>query len=420
MRQKSSGNALLQSLKSAKGNQRVILLSEPLFGVLYYMYMPLAAVYMAACGLNPLQIGTLATVNLLSQMMASAVSGAFADKWGRRKTLIIFDMIAWCTPLLIWSFWTSYTGFLVAAVLNGWWRPSNIGYSMLLSEDTDPNNLVHYYSLTNIAAMMAGFFAPLSFILVKRFDTVPAVRGIYLTMFCTMAFKAWIIYGFCYDTQVAKEKMAEFKNIPIRRIVFSSGKLLKTMFRSAKIMQAVGIMACYTIMKNITDNFWPLYVTGLVGQSNEQLSLFSTLKTLITLLSTLIFLPKVRIDRFHYPAVTALLIYIMVNITYVLLPVLGLPLIVLGSALEGFSMSILIPLTTSILLTTLPDDNRAQLLSLSYTICLFVSSPMGVFAGKLSSINLSWPLILAAGIAALAVVLAVKLHNNLYPERSYS
>jgi hypothetical protein len=45
---------------------------------------------------------------------------------------------------------------------------------------------------------------------------------------------------------------------------------------------------------------------------------------------------------------------------------------------------------------------------------------MGVFAGKLSSINLSWPLILAAGIAALAVVLAVKLHNNLYPERSYS
>lgn len=76
MRQKSSGNALFQSLKSAKGNQRVILLSDPLFGMPYNMYIPFAAVYMAACGLNPLQIGTMATVNLLSQMVASTVSGA--------------------------------------------------------------------------------------------------------------------------------------------------------------------------------------------------------------------------------------------------------------------------------------------------------------------------------------------------------
>lgn len=418
MRQKSSGNALFQSLKSAKGNQRVILLSEPLFGMPYNMYIPFAAVYMAACGLNPLQIGTMATVNLLSQMVASTVSGAYSDKLGRRKTLILFDIISWCAPMLVWSFWTTYTGFFVAAILNGWWRPSNISYSMLLSEDADPKNLVHYYSLTNIAALLAGFFTPLSFILVKRFGTIPAVRAICLTMCFTIALKAYIIHKYCYDTQEAKDKMAEFKDVPIRHIVFGSLKLFKDMFRTPQIMQAAGIMACYMIIKNITENFWPLYVTGLVGQSNEQLSLFSTLKTLVMLVSTLVILPKVRIDRFHYPAVKAFLIYILVNITYVLLPVLGLPLVIFGSALEGLSLSIIIPLTSSILLTALPESNKAQLLSHSYTLCLLVSSPMGVFAGKLSSINLSFPLILGAVIAAIAIVLSMKLHDNLFPERS--
>lgn len=114
----------------------------------------------------------------------------------------------------------------------------------------------------------------------------------------------------------------------------------------------------------------------------------------------------------------AFLIYILVNITYVLLPVLGLPLVIFGSALEGLSLSIIIPLTSSILLTALPESNKAQLLSHSYTLCLLVSSPMGVFAGKLSSINLSFPLILGAVIAAIAIVLSMKLHDNLFPERS--
>ena len=56
------------------------------------------------------------------------------------------------------------------------------------------------------------------------------------------------------------------------------------MLQSEKIRLAIGIMACTLVVKNVTDNFWPLFVTDKLLLPDETLSLFNTVRSLSMLL----------------------------------------------------------------------------------------------------------------------------------------
>jgi MFS family permease len=60
---------------------------------------PYASVYMLALGLNDSQVGFVASVYMLSQVVWAFFSGPITDKAGRRKATAIFDFIAWSIPV---------------------------------------------------------------------------------------------------------------------------------------------------------------------------------------------------------------------------------------------------------------------------------------------------------------------------------
>src|ERR1051325_5408522 len=94
---------LFQTLRELKGNPRAAVLTEIMFGIPYNLFSPFFSVYMLALGLDDQQIGSIASLGLLLQVFTALVSGALVDKFGRRLTLFIADMLCWGIPCLIWA-----------------------------------------------------------------------------------------------------------------------------------------------------------------------------------------------------------------------------------------------------------------------------------------------------------------------------
>src|SRR5574342_1116610 len=94
---------LFPTLRELKGNPRVTVLTEVMFGVPYNLFAPFFSVYMLALGVTDQQIGSIASLGLILQIFSALLSGAIVDKFGRRLTLLICDLLCWSVPCLIWA-----------------------------------------------------------------------------------------------------------------------------------------------------------------------------------------------------------------------------------------------------------------------------------------------------------------------------
>jgi MFS family permease len=85
------------------------------------------------------------------QIISAFMSGAITDKMGRKSATLIFDILSWSIPCLIWAFAQTFYYFLIAAVVNSLWRITMNSWTCLLVEDTDPKLLVDIYTWIYIA-----------------------------------------------------------------------------------------------------------------------------------------------------------------------------------------------------------------------------------------------------------------------------
>ncbi|HHY98969.1 MAG TPA: MFS transporter, partial [Firmicutes bacterium] len=120
-------------------NVQILLSTEPLWAIPVTWIRTYASLFMEQLGINAVEIGWLASLTLITQMLVAPFGGYVADRFGRKRTLIVFDILSWILPTILWMMARNVWFFVVAAILNGiniiiW--PS---WSCLLVEDTRPD-----------------------------------------------------------------------------------------------------------------------------------------------------------------------------------------------------------------------------------------------------------------------------------------
>ncbi|HET59789.1 MAG TPA: MFS transporter, partial [Chloroflexi bacterium] len=128
--------SLFSVLKNLKGNARGLVMTEPLWGIPYNLYMPYASIYMLALGLNDQQIGLIASISWGFQVVMALLGGIITDKLGRRNATLIFELFSWSVPALISALAQNFWFFLIAGIVNSVWRIVHNSWSCLLVEDT--------------------------------------------------------------------------------------------------------------------------------------------------------------------------------------------------------------------------------------------------------------------------------------------
>ncbi len=406
-------NPLLRTLLDSRGNQRACLWTEPMYGIPFNLFTPLVAVYMAALGLNPLQIGLVTTAGLLAQMMAAPLGGVLTDRFGRRLTTMVVDMFAWVLPSVLWATASGFGSFLVAALLNGFWRVTETSWGLLLTEDAHPDKLIHLYAITYIAGLLAGFVSPLTYVLVEQFSLVSTMRGLYFFMAVMMALKAVGLYAITHETAIGLRRMAEAREHAVWARLLDSRHVLSRMLTSRRIMLVVALGACFATIRSVNDNFWPLLMTEKLGIPEKNLSLFNTARNLVMLVFYLVLVPRLDVRVFRKPLTWAMGLIILVDLVLFSLGQATLALVLALVTVEAVAMAVLQPLIPTLNMQAMDQEERARMLGLGTMMILLVTAPFGTLAGWLSKLDRSIPMLLNVTLAGLSVWIALKLDRQM-------
>jgi MFS family permease len=397
---------LLQTLRELKGNPRITVLTEVMFGIPYNLFAPYFSVYMLALGMTDKQIGSLASLGLVVQIFSALLSGAIVDKFGRRLTLFVCDMLCWSVPCLIWAVAQDLRFFIAAALMNSLWRISHTAWTCLMVEDAEERHLVHIWTWIMIFAVCSAFFAPFGGWFVERFGLVPAVRGLFVFGFILLTAKFVVLYLYSHETVRGVQRMQESRNRSLISLLREYRSVFNQLWHSRPILAALSLMVITNIYTIISNSFWGVLFTSKLGFADSEISTYVAVRSIVMTVCFFLIGPRLtNLRRFRLPLWMGFLAFFISQLLLVVMPPRAIPLLVTSVMLEAVAASLVSPMTESLLALSMESDERARVSAIVYVALIVLISPFGWIAGQLSALDRSLPFALNMFLFATGIIL---------------
>ena len=417
-------NPLIASLVSLRGNGRACVYTEPLWGLSMQLVLPYASVFMLALGIVDQQIGLLATIAMLSQVVFGLLSGVITDKLGRRATTAVFDIIAWSIPCLIWAFAQNFWWFLVAAVINGAWQVTQNSWDCLLVEDVDRAEIPKVYSLVKVAAEFSALFAPIAALLVSRYGLEPAVRILYLNAFVIMTLKIWILYRWSTETKTGLLRLEQTRGVSIWRSLREYRGVLGLIIHSRGTIFSLVIAALVAAVTLVNGTFWQVVINQRLGVPDALLPFFPMIRSMLSVVFFFTLIPRLTHARhLKAPTVWGFVIYLAGQVLLVAIPDPGgaatvstYGLLAACLLLDAFGAGILFMLAESLVALHVDRNERSRVMAIQRTCVMLVTAPFGWISGWLSGMDRTWPFLLTSGLLALGILVSARFWVTTHPE----
>jgi len=384
-------------LFSVKGNDRACLWTEPLWSIPFSLYMPFMTLFMYNLGVSDVQIGIILSVGLASQVVFAILGGALTDKYGRRLTTFVGDVLAWSIPALIWAFSQNYWWFLAGAMVNGTRTITMVSWHCLWTDDKNDENKSSTQKAVNwlyVFGQIAIFFAPISGFFVARAGVVPIMRVLFLVMFVMMTVKFVLTYVMSVETERGLQRMRETENTSLWQLILGYKRVFRQVSLSPGIARMAILRSVTGIFQFITATFFALYATQNLGVAEEFMAYFPILRAAIML--TFLFLIQSRLNVFKPKNVmfVGLLVYILGHGLLLLTPPMNLALLFVYVTVEACAGALFLPRLDTQALHAVRPRERARMLGVYDAMTFAVAIPFGYFAGFLSDLDRRLPFVL--------------------------
>ena len=397
---------LFQTLRELKGNPRVTVLTEVLFGIPFNLFNPFFSVYMLAMGLTDQQIGIIASMGLALQIFSALLSGAIVDKFGRRLTLLVADFVGWSVPCLIWAVAQDFRFFVVAAAMNSLWRISNTAWTCLMVEDAEERHLVHIWTWITIFAVCSAFIAPLGGWFVSRFGLIPAVRGLFVFGFFMLTLKAVVLYFYSHETARGIQRMRETRQQSLFSLLSEYRSVFRQILHSRPILSALSLLVITNIYTTVSGSFWGVLFTTKLGFTNSEISTYVALRSIIMTICFFLIGPRLtNLRRFRLPLWAGFIAFFASQLLLVVMPARAILLLVISVTLEAVASALVSPMTESLLALSMESDERARVSAMVYVALIVLISPFGWIAGQLSALDRTLPFVLNMVLFAIGILL---------------
>lgn len=417
-------NPMIATLLNLRGNGRASVYTEPMWGLSMMLVLPYASVFMLALGVHDAQIGLLATISMLSQVVFGLLSGVITDKLGRRRTTAIFDIIAWAIPCLVWAFAQNFWWFLVAAVINGAWQVTQNSWDCLLVEDVDRAEIPKVYSLIKVAADFSALFAPIAALLVANFGLELAVRILYLNAFVIMSLKIWLLYRFTTETAVGRIRMEQTRGVSIWTSLRQYRPVLGLIVRSKGTIFSLVIAALVGAVALVNGTFWQIVINQRLGVPDALLPFFPMARSLLSMLFFFTLIPMLtHAKRLRAPTLIGFCVYLAGQVLLVAIPepagaaeASTYLLLAVCLVLDAFGAGILFMLSESLVALHVDRHERSRVMAIQRTAVMLVTAPFGWISGWLSAQDRSWPFMLTSVLLLIGIVAAARFWVTTHEE----
>ncbi|MBQ9951426.1 MAG: MFS transporter [Clostridia bacterium] len=415
---KFKSNYMIQVLLSLKGNPKACIWAEPLWGIPYNLYLPYVTLYMTALGLDYADIGLVTSIGMASQMVFAVLSGVLTDKMGRRMCTLVFDTLSWTVPTFLWMLAQDISWFIVAALFSGMWRITENSWYLLMIEDADKRQVIALNSLTNLMGLIVAFIAPLSKFIVDAFGMVVTMRVFYGFACVSMTVKFIVCYIFTTETQNGVRRMAATKNKPLLKSLWECRGVYVRIIREKRMLLTLVILAAYMLVTTLNGNYWAIYLRDIIGVQEGNVALFVTIKSMITLICSFVLVPKVNYKAIRSPMLWSLLIF-AVSQGLLLLGIgggFGIIVLSLSVILEATALSVLGPVTGSLVFINAEEDERALIVGMVYATVALIVSVFPALVGLLVEHSLRIPFWVNMGLFTLLAFVTVAITRLPEPE----
>lgn len=405
---------LIKQLMELKGNPKVCILIEPLWGIPFNLIAPFTTVYMYALGVKDREIGLLLSITMVAQVLFSFAGGIITDKLGRRFTTNIGDFVGWSLACFVWAISQNFWFFLVAMLFNCSEQINQTAWYCLLVEDAEKKDIVGIHTWVSIAGLLAVFFAPISGALIGRFSMVPVVRCLYLIFAITMLIKVYVTVRYTNETTQGKKRIEECRTISIKDMVRDYKNVVPLIKESRCTLQTLGIMTLFQITNLINTNFMSLYMNQNLLIPEQYLAYFPILRALVMLVFLFIIQNLLERLRMKAPMSAGLLIYIVSQFLIIMQPPSHIIGVVIYTLLEAVACGLFMPRKEAMLSLSVNPFERARIVSLMTTAMLLFTSPFGYLAGYLSSIDRRLPFVLNIALYLIMIVIVARFEEPVF------
>ncbi|GAK49515.1 putative major facilitator superfamily transporter [Candidatus Moduliflexus flocculans] len=402
-----TSHPFIRTLIDLRGNARACVYTEPLWGIPYNLYAPYTSIFMLTLGIKDSQIGLVASIGITFQIFWTLMSGAITDKLGRKRATLMFDLISWSIPCLIWAFSQNFTHFLIAAIINAMYRVPHNSWNCLLVEDTDPRLLVDIYSWVYISGQIVAVVSPLASVLIAKFTLVPTIRGLYLLAFVMMTAKFLVLNAFATETRQGVIRMEATRHQPLFAVLREMPDVLRQILQTPATLFTAGLMMLTNICWMISNTFWSIFVTEKLHIPAKHLAYYYFARSLVMLLFFFFAMPKLRNMDVRKPLLAAFSVLILSQIALINVPHENYALLLFATILEACSVPIATTFVDKLTVITINPKERARIMAILWGVMLVFTSPFGWIAGQLSEMNRSLPFILNIILFALGALLSL-------------
>ncbi len=389
-----------------KGNARACLITEPFFTIPHTMYTGYMTLYMIELGMTKSQVGMVSSLGLAAHLVFAVISSYVIDKMGRRTVTLIFDVIGWSMAQVVWAIARDIRYFVAAALINAFGRIVMNSFHCLMLEDSPMESRIYIFNFMQVAGLIAGFFAPLSAFLIRRYTLVPAMRGFFWfgTIFMTGMF--FIRHLYLRETTVGKQKMRETRDVGVMEAIRTYIPVMRRIRKNRILLLALALRTLNFIQLTTRNTFLSVLVTERWGFPAGSMAIFQTVNAFVMLFVLLLVSPALANYTRRWPVVIGLAFHIAATGILLFAPAgASLPLLVLCSVLIAMGTSIATPYIEALSANAIDNEDRSLINAVASVILLSISSPFGYIGGVLSTIDTRLPFVMTLTIFAICLFL---------------
>lgn len=399
------------SLAGLPRNARSAIITEPLWAVFGTVVLYYAPVYMSGVGLSSTQIGVVASITLAASFLFQVLAAPITNRMGRRRTTLVWDLVSWSAPMVVWALSGSFVAFVVAGLLSASGRIVTVSWSLLVIEDVPQAQRARVFAILNLIVAGCGLVTPLVGLMMERHGVVPTMRAYYLLGALGMTVMFLWRNAITDETHTGVAAMREHESLPL----WSGLRLTLGHLRRAHLTPGLpGVVAFYMLSVFIEQMnlFQVLYVQQVLGFGARTLSLVPVATAFVTALMYGLVLRRIA----HVSAERTLLVTRFVGLAgavallFVSAGALGALLLVV-CVLSGATF-LTLTYRDAALFARLPQRGSADLYSGVQLLSLLVSTPAAALAGAIFHARPVALFALIAALNALLLILAWQLDRS--------
>lgn len=394
-------------------NAKYTILGQLPWGLFCKILLFYAPLYMKAMGLNEIQIGSISTIGLFFSFLWQIVASPVSNKFGRKRTLLIFDLICWSAAMFIWAFAKNYWYFVAAAVINAAVKVSGVAYFCLLTEDTKPEKRAKALGIVNVVNNAPGLLMPIAGLAIARFGIIPAMKFWYfvggIVVTCGFIFRNAMIT----ETSAGLEIMKKNSEVKLSASIRKGFTQVKNSFANKEFTSIFWIYILTNLI--FAANFIQvIYLKESLGFDEKALALTQVIAAL-TYLMYLGVLPLIKSGKDKKILTASLYSGVIGAILFIAVPKGNLIFMLVAMVVTTIGNFVSITYRDAVLMNSVGKLEKADTYSSVQIISGIACTPVGWLVGLGYTYN---PLVPFVGVALLFLIAAVISTGLMFSEKT--